>query len=102
MIVRAMDNTCIICGNVIPEGKQYCPICGTTEGDIFGKLMGRKQEIKQAEIEEFKVKDELEQAYRQGFNEGFKHACELKQENARLRALLERRSQDDDTDGWYE
>ena len=102
MIVREMDNTCIICGNVIPEGKQYCPTCGTTESDIFGKLMGRKQEIKQAVNEEFTVKDELEQAYRQGFNEGFKHACELKQENARLRALIESKSQDENVDGWYE
>ena len=102
MIVREMDNTCIICGNVIPEGKQYCPTCGTTESDIFGKLMGRKQEIKQAEIEEFTVKDELEQAYRQGFNEGFKHACELKQENARLKAIIEHKANDDNTDGWYE
>lgn len=102
MIVRAMDNTCIICGNVIPEGKQYCPICGTTEGDIFGKLMGRKLDITQPEEEVFEIKDELEQAYRQGFNEGFKHACELKQENARLRALIEHKQRDENVDGWYE
>jgi len=102
MIVRTMDNTCIICGNVIPEGKQHCPMCGTTESDIFGKLMGRKQEIKQTANEEFTIKDELEQAYRQGFTDGMKHACEVKQENARLRALIEHKQRDENVDGWYE
>lgn len=100
MKVRTMDNTCIICGNVIPEGKQHCPMCGTTESDIFGKLMGRKQNVTQPE--EFTIKDELEQAYRQGFNEGMKHACEVKQENARLKAIIEHKAHDDNTDGWYE
>lgn len=22
-----MDNTCIMCGDIIPEGRQVCPIC---------------------------------------------------------------------------
>lgn len=72
MIVRMMDNTCVICGQIIPEGRQVCPICGTTDADIFGKLMG-----KPASEEEFKVDDELEQAFHQGFEAGMKHACSV-------------------------
>lgn len=56
--------------------------------------------------QELKIDDMNEEAYRQayiqGFNEGFKHACELKQENARLKAIIEHKAHDDNTDGWYE
>lgn len=104
MIVRMMDNTCVICGQIIPEGRQVCPICGTTDADIFGKLMG-----KPASEEEFKVDDELEQAFHQGFEAGMKHACELKEdnnrlqrENAFLKNQLELRARVDDMDGEYE
>lgn len=27
MIVRASDNYCVMCGEIIPEGRQVCPIC---------------------------------------------------------------------------
>ena len=29
-----MDNTCVCCGEIIPEGAQVCPKC--LEGDKFG------------------------------------------------------------------
>lgn len=25
MVVKTPDNLCVMCGSVIPEGKQYCP-----------------------------------------------------------------------------
>ena len=27
-----MDNLCVICGSVIPEGRQVCPICEKQQG----------------------------------------------------------------------
>ena len=80
MVVKETDNICVICGETIPEGRQACPICGTSEGDTFARAMSRP--IKQTE---FSVQDELEQAYRQGFAEGMKHACEIKRENEKLK-----------------
>ena len=29
-----MDNRCVVCGEVIPEGRQVCPIC---EADVSGR-----------------------------------------------------------------
>lgn len=55
MIVREMDNTCIICGEIIPKGKLSCPMCVTTESDVFGMLMGRNQTV---QPESFTVKDD--------------------------------------------
>lgn len=107
MIVREPDNLCVICGAVIPEGRQVCPICGTKdEVKSFGQLI-RKPETK------FEINDKEEQAFRQGyttgFNEGMKAACELKQQNAQLRkdnailrAAIERRDSEENKDGWYE
>lgn len=80
MIVREPDNLCVICGATIPEGRQACPMCGQSEADHFEKAMSRK-----LETPEFKPDDAIEQAYRQGLNEGFKHACEIKQENEWLK-----------------
>ncbi len=108
MTVKTPENLCVICGSTIPEGKQYCPMCGTSEGDCFEKAMSRPV----PEVE-FKVNDAAEQAFRQGytagFNEGMKHACviksdneRLKRENAFLRSQLEARSRIDDMDGEYE
>lgn len=109
MVVRTPENLCVICGNTIPEGKQYCPICGSSEGDCFEKAMSRPIPAQP----DFKVNDAAEQAFRQGytagFNEGMKHTCEvkadnerLKRENAFLRGQLEARSRIDDMDGEYE
>lgn len=75
MQVKTPDNLCVICGNVIPEGRQACPHCEAAVSETTDKIMA-------------KVNDELEQAYRQGYTTGFeeamKTACGLKQENARL------------------
>ena len=31
MVVKEPDNLCVICGAVLPEGRQVCPICGTKD-----------------------------------------------------------------------
>ena len=120
MIVREPDNLCVICGAQIPEGRQVCPICGTKdEAESFAQLIRReipKEEhpLAKAAVETaLKIKDECEQAFRQGyltgFNEGMKAACKLKQdyerlkrENAMLRSQIESRLRTDDIDSVYE
>jgi len=100
MKVQSMDNLCVMCGAVIPEGRQACPQCEAAVCETTDKIMT-------------KVNDELEQAFRQGYTTGFeeamKTACGLKQENARLqrenallRGQLEYRNRIDDEDGEYE
>jgi len=100
MKVQSMDNLCVMCGAVIPEGRQTCPQCEAAVCETTDKIMT-------------KVNDELEQAFRQGYTTGFeeamKTACGLKQENARLqrenallRGQLEYRNRIDDEDGEYE
>ena len=109
MIVREPDNLCVICGAVIPEERQVCPICGTKdEAESFAQLIRR--EIPKP-VPEFKVDDRYEQSFREGyikgFEEGMKAACELKQENERLKRriiILEQQASNTayDTDGCYE
>lgn len=100
MKVKTPDNMCVMCGTVIPEGRQACPHCAAAVSETTDKIMT-------------KVNDELEQAFRQGytagFNEGMKHSCEvrqdnerLKRENAFLRGQLEARARIDDIDGCYD
>lgn len=95
MKVKTPDNMCVMCGTVIPEGRQACPHCEATVSETTDKIMA-------------KVNYELEQAFRQGytagFNEGMKTACELKQQDAQLRqenAML-RSAIQNIQDGWYE
>jgi flagellar biosynthesis/type III secretory pathway protein FliH len=120
MIVREPDNLCVICGAVLPEGRQVCPICGTKDDvESCAKLIRtdlpkEDEPLAKAAVETaLKIKDECEQAFRQGyltgFNEGMKSACELKQQNeqlrkdnAILRAAIERRDNENNQDGWYE
>ena len=75
MKVQSMDNLCVMCGAVIPEGRQACPHCEASVYETTNRIMS-------------KVNDEVEQAFRQGYTTGFeeamKTACGLKQENARL------------------
>lgn len=110
MLVQTADNLCVICGAIIPEGKQYCPMCGTTESDIFDKSICKDIPNKP---EEFKTNDEIEQAFREGYTTGFdagmKHSCiiksdneRLKRENAFLKAQIETRNRVDDIDGCYD
>lgn len=106
MIVKPTDSICVCCGEQIPEGRQVCLSCGASEGDFFQKAMSRI--IPTAE-KEFEVSDEIEQAYRQGFEAGMKNACEIKQENEKLKkhnailmAAIERRAREDDVDSFYE
>lgn len=54
MIVRESDKLCVICGAVLPEGRQVCPICRQSEADYFEKAMSRK-----LEQPEFKPIDEV-------------------------------------------
>ncbi len=100
MKVQTPDNMCVMCGTVIPEGRQACPHCEAAVSETTDNIMT-------------KVNDELEQAFRQGytagFEEGMKHTCEikvenerLKRENAFLRGQLEVKSIVDDMDGEYE
>lgn len=100
--VKEFENTCIVCGMTIPEGRQVCPICESSESDVFGQ----KKSVPQPE---FKPIDEIEQAYRKGVEEGMKQACEIKQENqqlkhdiAILKAAIERRDNENNQDGWFE
>jgi uncharacterized Zn finger protein (UPF0148 family) len=107
MTVREPDNLCVICGAVLPEGRQVCPICGTKDN-----IEGYAQLIRKPKpAPEFKVDDIQEQTFRQGyltgFNEGMKAACELKQQNEQLRrriVVLENQARNtvDDVDGEFE
>lgn len=107
MIVKEADNLCVICGAVLPEGRQVCPICGTKDN-----IEGYAQLIRKPKpTPEFKVDDAVEQAYHQGyssgFSEGMKAACELKQQNEQLRrriVVLENQARNtvDDVDGEFE
>ena len=118
MIVREPDNLCVICGAVLPEGRQACPICGTKDDvESYAKLIRtdlpkEDEPLAKAALETaLKIKDECEQAFRQGyltgFNEGMKAACELKQQNEQLRrriVVLENQARNtvDDVDGEFE
>lgn len=120
MIVREPNNLCVICGAVIPEGRQVCPICGTKDDvESYAKLIRtdlpkEDEPLANAALETaLKIKDECEQAFRQGyltgFNEGMKAACDIKQENERLkrenamlRSQIESRLRTDDIDSVYE
>lgn len=83
MIVKEVDNLCVCCGNIIPEGMQVCPICTNSDKEP-----------------EFKIDDVIEQAFRQGYDSGFntaiKRLCDtkqdverLKRENAMLKSRIE-------------
>lgn len=109
MKVKEFENTCIYCGDVLPEGRTVCPKCACSEAEHFQKAMSRK--LPQISHTEFKVDDVREQSFRQGyttgFNEGMKHACELKQENEWLKRkiiILEQQAERavHDIDSFYE
>lgn len=106
MIISQFDNTCIVCGAVIPESYQVCPICGATESTLFEACKPTPIAEPQPEV---KPIDEIEQAYRKGIQEGMKQACEIKQENQQLKhditilkAAIERRDNENNQDGWFE
>lgn len=99
MIVKEPDNLCVICGTVIPEGRMICPMCGTKDDvESYAKLIRtdlpkEDEPLAKAAVETaLKIKDECEQAFRQGyltgFSEGMKAACEIKQENERLKRRI--------------
>lgn len=99
MTVRESDNLCVICGAVLPKGRQVCPMCGTKDDvESYAKLIRREIPKEEhplaiaARDTALKIKDECEQAFRQGyltgFNEGMKAACEIKQENERLKRRI--------------
>lgn len=115
MIVKEPDNLCVICGAVIPEGRQVCPICGATESTLFEAC--KPTPIAEPQTE-FKVDDTQEQAFYQGYITGFKEgmnaACELKLQNEQLKqqneqlrrriVVLENQARNtvDDIDGEFE
>ena len=87
-----MEDKCIVCGDDIPEGRQVCPKCSGNEGTVFEMLM-KNNDV------QFEVNDAVEQAFRQGYEEGIrqleeKHLNECRQisayesENKRLKELL--------------
>lgn len=43
-----MDNTCVMCGEIIPEGRQVCPICEAKTNakywDRVSKIQARQTE----------------------------------------------------------
>lgn len=90
MIVKEPDNLCVICGAVIPEERQACPICGTKD-NIEGYAQLIKKETPKS-VPEFKADDTQAQTFRRGyttgFSEGMKAACEIKQENERLKRRI--------------
>lgn len=116
MIVKEPENICTLCGAVIPESKQICPMCGTKdEAESFARLIRRKIPKEEhplataARETALKIRDDIEQAFRQGFTEGMKAACELKQdneqlkrENAFLKGQIEARMRLDDVDAEFE
>lgn len=86
MIVRESDKLCVICGAVLPERRQVCPICGTKdEAEAFAQLIRRKIP---------KEEDLLATAARDT-------ALKIK-DNAILRVAIERRDSENNQDGWYE
>lgn len=118
MIVREPDNLCVICGAVLPEGRQVCPICGMKDNiEGYAKLIRtdlpkEDEPLAKAALETaLKIKDECEQSFREGyikgFEEGIKTACELKQQNEQLKrriVVLENQARNtvDDIDGEFE
>lgn len=57
---------CVICGAEIPEGTQVCYSCRVkNEGKAFEKLMQNKDV-------QFEINDAVEQAFRQGYEEGIR------------------------------
>ena len=85
--VKEFENTCIYCGDVLPEGRTVCPKCAYSEAEHFEKAMSSK--IPQISHTEFKVDDVREQSFREGYikglEEGMKTACVIKQENEWLK-----------------
>lgn len=112
MTVKEPDNLCVICGTVIPEGRMICPMCGTKDDvESYAKLIRtdiQDEPLAKAALETaLKIKDEYEQGYLTGFNEGMKAACEIKQENECLKRriiILEQQASNTvyDIDGCYE
>lgn len=88
MIIKYPENICVICGADIPEGNMICPKCGATEADMFEKPLiddDKYQPLsKRARENSLKIKDEVEQAFRQGYKAGMTKIYELKADNARL------------------
>lgn len=105
MIVREPDNLCVICGAVLPEGRQVCPICGTKDDvESYAKLIRtdiQDEPLAKAALETaLKIKDECEQAFRQGyltgFNEGYKQGRKDAQDEInRLREYIARQSEEE-------
>ena len=56
-----MDNKCVCCGTLIPEGRQICPVCDEA-----------------MKTDSFTVDDRIDQAYRQGYANGTKELAEVK------------------------
>ena len=79
---------CVICGAEIPEGTQVCYSCRVkNEGKAFESLM-KSKDI------QFEINDAVEQAFRQGYEEGIrqmeeKHLSECRQISEYDRELRE-------------
>lgn len=74
MIIKYPENICVICGTEIPEGRMDCPKCRATESDMFEHPLiddDRFHPLSMTVRENaLKIKDEVEQAFRQGYTAG--------------------------------
>ena len=41
-----MDNRCVVCGDIIPEGRMVCPSCENNKGEIEMSLIEKLNAIK--------------------------------------------------------
>lgn len=84
---------CVICGEPVPEGRQVCPGCNQNEGTVFEQLMRAAGIVHTENTTAFEIKDEMEQAFRQGYEEGMrqmeeKHLRELREAKRLLGEML--------------
>ena len=74
MIIKYPENLFVICGAEIPEGRLECPKCNATEADMFEHPLIDDDRFHPLSMEArenaLKIKDEVEQAFRQGYTAG--------------------------------
>ena len=74
-----MNNTCVCCGAVIPEGRQVCPICERRWAEF------QLHESK-SDFWIFERRNIMEQKFREIINEGKKQGAPVEAINAELKA----------------
>ena len=55
-----MDNTCVFCGEIIPEGRQVCPQCEEKYGELETRYWAQNMLIARTEDAEAKLRRDIE------------------------------------------